>query len=204
MLPATLLVALMLQSLALLSFPDRRLLDFDLTNPGPLTVLLNYAADQRAKSEDSEPLASGERDEHPRHDVADEMLAPASPEEAMMDDSLDPRVNTARTAEVVQTEVPVDWQALAESSAAEFLESEATKEALREAMWRKTGSVLFKAGDDAPLNLNAQLLPDYRFRNPVGVLGLGLSFGQCFVGIPLAGIPVENRTAAITIFYCRE
>ena len=48
------------------------------------------------------------------------------------------------------------------------------------------------------------IIADREFRVPVGVLGIGITIGSCFIGIPLAGIPVENRTVGPTLTYCPD
>lgn len=48
-----------------------------------------------------------------------------------------------------------------------------------------------------------QIMADLKFKEAVGVLGVGLTVGSCFVGIPLIGIPVEERSVAVRLWYCR-
>ena len=98
-----------------------------------------------------------------------------------------------------------DWHALGRRIAEETVDDHWRKEELRASLWRQTGSVMFHAGSDSGAVSDIQpLMADLDFREPAGVLGLGFTFGSCFVGIPLAGIPVEERSTAITLFYCRE
>ena len=47
-------------------------------------------------------------------------------------------------------------------------------------------------------------MAESKFRVPLGVLGIGLTIGGCFFGVPLAGIPVERRTAGPTVIYCAD
>ena len=48
------------------------------------------------------------------------------------------------------------------------------------------------------------VLEDLQLSVPAGVLGIGFTIGSCFIGVPLAGLPVEERSAAITVSYCRD
>ena len=98
-----------------------------------------------------------------------------------------------------------NWNTLTERAAREIVDDHWRKEQLRASMWRQTHSVMFRPDSDAGVtNEEVPLMANLDFREPAGVLGLGFTIGSCFVGIPLAGIPVEERSAAITLFYCRE
>ena len=98
-----------------------------------------------------------------------------------------------------------NWNALKERAAREIVDDHWRKEHFRASMWRQTRSVMFRADSDAGAsNERVPVMANLDFREPAGVLGLGFTFGSCFVGIPLAGIPVEARSTAITLFYCRE
>lgn len=48
------------------------------------------------------------------------------------------------------------------------------------------------------------ILADIRFKPRVHVLGLGVTIGSCFIGIPIAGVPVEQRSVAIPLFVCAK
>ena len=103
------------------------------------------------------------------------------------------------------TSPATDWNALQERIARETVDDHWRREHARASMWRQTRSVMFKPVDDAGVVREEEpLLANLNFREPAGVLGVGLTFGSCFIGIPIAGIPVEERSTAITLFYCRE
>ena len=204
MAPAVVLVGLLFQSLALILYSQGALTNIQRESVRPLNVLLSYVERQRATSPDADGSAIAEDQPQVRRPE------PASPVPGLVESA---RTRIAGT-EALDDEVPavkappqskgVDWRAIANTAAAEYLQHRSEAETRKSDKWQTTGSVLFKPGEKEALELNAQILPSYQFRNPAGVLGLGLSFGQCFVGIPVAGIPVEDRTAAITIFYCRD
>jgi hypothetical protein len=97
-----------------------------------------------------------------------------------------------------------DWHALMERSAKASVDEDMRQEEARAAMWRQTRSVMFRPERDFSVVEEEPLLADIRFREPVGVLGLGVTIGSCFIGIPIAGVPVEQRSIAITLFVCRD
>lgn len=99
-----------------------------------------------------------------------------------------------------------DWNSLKERIARGTVDDHWRREHARAAsMWRQTRSVMFQPVSDAGAAREEEpLLANLKFREPAGVLGLGLTIGSCFIGIPIAGIPVEERSTAITLFYCRE
>lgn len=98
----------------------------------------------------------------------------------------------------------VDWnKAIAESVTA--LESEKREhEEVRKSMWRQTRSVMFQPTDEFVPNDQEPLLADLRFKPELHVVGLGFKIGSCFIGLPLIGVPVEERSAAIRIFVCAD
>lgn len=55
----------------------------------------------------------------------------------------------------------------------------------------------FEVTDEEPL------LANIRFRRPAGVLGLGLAIGECFIGLPIVGVPLDKRsTSGLTLVVC--
>ena len=95
-----------------------------------------------------------------------------------------------------------DWHAMqknvARSSVADLLEEHES----REAMWRRSHSIMFRPADDFPTGEDEPAIPDFRFKPRIHVVGLGFTIGSCFIGIPLAGVPVEQRSVAVTFFVC--
>lgn len=116
-----------------------------------------------------------------------------------------------REAQGAPAEPPVltvparDWNNVAERIAEETVDVYFRKENARASMWRQTHSVMFQPeGEMRTVDEGEPLLANLTFREPAGVLGLGFTVGSCFIGLPLAGIPVEERSTAITLIYCRE
>ena len=97
-----------------------------------------------------------------------------------------------------------DWHALMEQSAKASVDEYIRQEDVRASMWRQTHSVMFRPEADFSMVEEEPLLTGIRFREPVGVIGLGFTIGSCFIGIPVAGVPVEQRSTAITLFVCRD
>jgi hypothetical protein len=120
-------------------------------------------------------------------------------------DSRPREVSEGATEPPVGSVAPTNWNTIKERAARQIIDDHWRKEHLRASLWRQTRSVMFQAdGDAGARNEEAPLMANLDFREPAGVLGLGFTIGSCFVGIPLAGIPVEERRTAITLFYCRE
>lgn len=97
-----------------------------------------------------------------------------------------------------------DWYALAKESARQSIDDRFDQEEIRKLMWRKTGSVMFKDTGEFDVHEPETVMAESKFRVPLGVLGIGITIGGCFFGIPLAGIPVERRTAGPTVIYCGD
>ena len=93
---------------------------------------------------------------------------------------------------------------MAKESAIRSTDEVLQNEESREKMWRQTRSVMFADTGVFDVHEPAPVMPDIEFRVPVGVLGLGITIGGCFIGIPLAVIPVEERTARPNVIYCKD
>ena len=113
---------------------------------------------------------------------------------------------TKSSLETVKSEagksLPNDWRSTFQNEIESSIDNLAHRATAQEALWRKTGSVMYKATDELNLREEAPLLANFRFKPEVHVFGLGVTIGSCFVGIPIAGVPVEERTVAIRLFVC--
>lgn len=116
--------------------------------------------------------------------------------------------NAAAQADIPGTpsdQTPVrDWYALAREPVSQSIEDYFGNEEIRKQMWRRTGSVMFKDKGEFDFHEPATIISAREFKIPVGVLGIGLTIGGCFFGIPLAGIPVEERGAGPNVIYCTD
>lgn len=97
-----------------------------------------------------------------------------------------------------------DWQALGEAAARASIDDHFRSEEARASMWRQTRSVMFAPTGEFVLKEEAPAIPDFRFRPRIHVVGLGVTVGSCFIGLPIAGVPVEQRSLAINLFVCAE
>ena len=98
----------------------------------------------------------------------------------------------------------VNLQALITATVSSLGEEKAVEEQLRAAMWQNTRSVMFQPGDQPTLQEEGPLLEDFRFKPELNVAGIGLQIGSCFFGIPLVGVPVEDRSVAISVVTCAK
>lgn len=69
-------------------------------------------------------------------------------------------------------------------------------------MCEQTRSVMFRPVDEYVPGEAEPVLAGLRFKPEIHVFGLGLTIGSCFVGLPLLGVPVEERSVAIRLFVC--
>jgi hypothetical protein len=78
------------------------------------------------------------------------------------------------------------------------------QEESRASMWQQTRSIMFQPASDTILKDIEPLLADIRFKRRSRVIGLGINVGSCFIGIPIAGVPVEERSIGISFFICGQ
>ena len=71
-------------------------------------------------------------------------------------------------------------------------------------MWRKTHSLMFQSTGGIAPKQQEPIIPDFQFKPQVHVVGLGVTIGSCFIGLPIVGVPVEERTVAIRLFVCAK
>jgi hypothetical protein len=97
-----------------------------------------------------------------------------------------------------------DWRLIAGKAAKEIVDDQFRQEKSRASMWRQSYSVMFQPGDEIAVKQEKPILADIRFIPQIHVLGIGLTIGSCFIGIPIAGVPVEQRNVAMTFFVCAQ
>lgn len=123
----------------------------------------------------------------------------------------------AKVADLQQTDAPPDspqqpvvlppirdWRSIAGKAVKEIADDQFRQEESRESMWRQSYSVMFQPADDILDLQEKSVIADVRFIPRIHVLGLGLTIGSCFFGIPILGGPVEQRTGAITLVICAQ
>lgn len=98
-----------------------------------------------------------------------------------------------------------DWQAIAKLTAKATFDDLARQEAARDTLWHQTHSVMFQPSDSNVIVEEAPLLANVKFIPRVHVLGLGVTIGSCFIGLPFLGVPLDKRaTSGITLFVCAD
>jgi hypothetical protein len=97
-----------------------------------------------------------------------------------------------------------DWHELAAEAATTNAKEFFRKEEMRESMWRQSHSIMFEPVDGPSATGKEPVLSELRFKYRSRVVGLGVNVGACFFGVPLFGVPVEQRTIAINVFVCGQ
>jgi hypothetical protein len=97
-----------------------------------------------------------------------------------------------------------DWLAMAGEAAKTSVDYYFRQEESRASMWQQTRSIMFQPASDTILKDIEPLLADIRFKRRSRVIGLGINVGSCFIGIPIAGVPVEERSIGISFFICGQ
>ena len=95
-----------------------------------------------------------------------------------------------------------DWRTIADEAAKASVDEYFRQEESRDSMWKRSHSIMFQPPKETMVMDKEPLLSNVHFKRRSRVIGLGINIGSCFIGIPLAGVPVEDRSAAITVFVC--
>ena len=158
---------------------------------------------------ETERLTVVVRDAVPEPDpglAADEHVVPPPAEEEMAasentSDQQGP-VNDNTTAPPGDGEPVIDWHALADAAVESSVAAYSSESASRMAMWRQNHAIMVKPAGSFEINEEEPVIPGFRFKPEIHVFGLGFTIGSCFIGVPLVGVPVEQRSTAITFFVC--
>lgn len=95
-----------------------------------------------------------------------------------------------------------DWRKMINESVAAIGNEKVRQEVSQTSMWRQSHSIMFQPESEHVLREQDPIIPNFRFKPQVHVAGLGITLGSCFIGIPIVGVPVEERTVAISLFVC--
>lgn len=98
----------------------------------------------------------------------------------------------------------IDWQNMIAETVASIGKEKQERQETRAPMWRKTHSVMFQSAGGFVPKQQEPIIPNFQFRPQVHVAGLGVTIGSCFIGLPIVGVPVEERTVAIRLFVCAK
>lgn len=147
----------------------------------------------------------------PAEPVRELAPVPATPQEEMVgegsDDGLDNERGPRHDEEASSPEESPparDWQRLAKTVAQQTVAERFRQNEVAKSMLRKTGSIMFRDSGEFDFQEPATIIARREFKVPVGVLGIGVTIGGCFFGIPLAGIPVERRSVGPNVIYCTD
>lgn len=166
----------------------------DISAPGidsgePLTIRLQQVAAERK----------------PDVPVDDQAVPSLAQEDTAAPDGADlpQEVATASSRTPPAPAKPVrDWHAIAQEAAKASVDDYVRNEESRASLWRQSRTVMFQPARDFVVKEDLPVIADFQFRPEIHVVGLGITIGSCFIGIPLAGVPVEQRTVAISLFVC--
>lgn len=132
------------------------------------------------------------------------MPLPEPPAAAAEADRAPPAAVTPEPEPTQDPQPKRDWHAIAKSAATSSVEDYYRNQDSRAALWRETHSIMFEPTGDFIAQEEAPVLRGFRFKPEIHVFGLGVTIGSCFIGLPLVGVPVEQRTIAINLFVCAE
>ena len=152
-------------------------------------------------------MGSAERETMPPVSSAD-AAPPSQPQDSVPPENLtDRHQDVASTAAVIPREnarAAPDWHAMADVAATTSANDYFRKEGLRESMWRQSHSIMFEPAEGPVSKSTEPLIADLQFKRRSRIVGLGINVGACFFGIPLLGVPVEQRTVAINVIVCGQ
>ncbi len=114
-------------------------------------------------------------------------------------------VTTPSTPELPADSQPAkDWSAIAKTAARSTVEDYFKQEEFRVSMWRQIGSIMFEPSGDFAVTEEEPIISDFRFKPEIHVVGLGVTIGSCFIGLPIVGVPIEQRSVAINLVVCAQ
>jgi hypothetical protein len=163
----------------------------DLEHAGRLTVVI--------RTDDREPDSEFATETKSAPSSSQQAVDPADPIDSQQKVSA-----PLAPARRVHPQPARDWHAIAKTTAIASVDGLFRSEESRASMWRQTRSIMFKPAGNFVAREEEPAIPDFRFTPEIHVVGLGLTIGSCFIGIPIAGVPVEQRTVAINLFVCAK
>ncbi len=146
-------------------------------------------------------------------EMASELETVEQPEPPVVEE-IEAMVERASVSDVSQDSIPsdslsdqrspVDWTNTIANTVVSLANEKQDREEVRESMWRQTHSVMFQQTNEFVPKDERPVLANLNFKPEIHVVGLGVTIGSCFVGLPLVGVPVEERTVAIRLFVCAD
>jgi hypothetical protein len=120
------------------------------------------------------------------------------------DRSLEEETSVSPPESPLDAQRAINWREAITETVAEFVNEDVRQEESRAHMWRQNYSVMFQPADEIGLTEPDPVIPDFRFKPEIHVVGIGVTIGSCFFGLPILGVPVEDRTVAIRLFVCAK
>ena len=99
---------------------------------------------------------------------------------------------------------PTDWTAVSHSTVRSYMEDARRAEDRSDAMWRQSYSLMFEPRETLTVEEAPPPIDGFRFEPEFRVLGVGLKIGNCFFGIPILGVPVEQRSVGPNVIVCAQ
>jgi hypothetical protein len=163
----------------------------DLEHAGRLTVVI--------RTDDREPDSEFATEKKSAPSPSPQAVDPADPIDSQ-------RKVSAPLAPVppVDPQPVRDWHAFAKTAARASVDDFFRNEKSRASMWRQTRSIMFKPASDFVVREEEPAIPDFRFKPEIHVVGLGLTIGSCFIGIPIAGVPSRATYSGYKYFCVRQ
>jgi hypothetical protein len=175
--------------------------------PGTLTDSVSGVSSSGIESREHVTVVIRREEDEPEPSLAmDRPADPALPQEpAVPSEHADASQHlVARTPSLVSAEVKplTDWHAIAQEAARASVDGSLRDEASRAAMWRQSRSMMFQPAKNSDAVQEDPAIPNFRFKPEIHVVGLGFTIGSCFFGVPVAGVPVEQRTVPMSFLVC--
>jgi hypothetical protein len=150
-------------------------------------------------------IVKGEGAKTPDSTPGDKVVRSLPPEEVVSTEitEVEQEVAVVDSPQPPDESPPVpDLHAISSEAAKASVAEHFSQEETRAAMWQQSHSIMFQPAKNTAAMDKEPLLSAVRFKRRSRVIGLGLNIGSCFIGIPVAGVPVEDRSPAITVFVC--
>ncbi len=103
-----------------------------------------------------------------------------------------------------ENESPIDWQASITEAAAAVSNERMQSQDARAELFRQNYSMMFQPAETWAVSEKDPVVDEFRFKPEIHVGGIGVTIGSCFIGLPLVGVPVEDRQVAITLWVCAK
>jgi hypothetical protein len=139
--------------------------------------------------------------------MSNQAVSMSSPEQIDLAEHADIKHDavTALSSELPPDSRPAqDWHAITEQAAKASVDELFRNEKFRASMWHQSYSTMFQPAGGLVAKDEQPIIEGFEFKPEIHVVGLGMTIGSCFIGIPLAGVPVEDRTVGVSLWVCAK